>query len=177
MNIDRRSGLKTFVFFIGLAAVFSVCGLSAATGHPQDPVPPGPGDKGVFLPEAEAETLLLVFLEFDDLLCVLCAESLLTLYQALPPHIQRERVWMMIRVDPARCDEKTKKIVLKKIEGFMRANGLCVPVSVDFSSLSVSTVSDGSFVLLLDGKTLSIRRYDFPLASDVLSQVLDKILR
>lgn len=123
------------------------------------------------------EKLLMIFLELDDLLCFLCAESLLSLCQTLPAHVQRERTWMVVLVGAEKLNEYKKKLISKKIEGFIRGNGLCLPVCIDFSYLCNPMRQGGSYILLLNEENHTFDRYDFPLNSEKHSKILEAILR
>jgi hypothetical protein len=134
-------------------------------------------EKKVLYDTETEEKLLMIFLELDDLLCFLCAESLLSLCHTLPAHIQRERTWMVVLVDAEKLTEYKKKLISKKIEGFVRGNGLCLPVCIDFSYLFNPMRQGGSYILLLNEKTHTFDKYNFPLNSERHSKVLEAILR
>jgi hypothetical protein len=173
----KRDRFITILTSIFLAILMSLWTPRAAAEKNQAPAGIDLEDeKDLHDTEAE-EKLLMIFLELDDLLCFLCTESLLSLCQALPAPVQRERTWMVVLVDAEKLTEYKKKLISKKIEGFIQGNSLCLPVCIDFSYHCSPMKKGGSHILLLNEETHTFDRYDFPLDSEKHSKVLGAILR
>ena len=120
--------------------------------------------------------LLIVLLEFNDLLCCPCLESLLNVLRLLPPPIQRERTWMVIVFNSERQSEHQKRIIFKKVKGFVRGNGLQLPFGIDFSHHFDSMCQDGSLILLMNSENRSVTIYPLPLDRGTCSQVIESLL-
>jgi len=158
-------------------AVMPVPGNSRAVEEQKPDFFGGQEDVRIMLHEEEKRMLLMIVLESDDLLCHLCTESLLKLCSALPLHIQREASWVVVKVDDVNLTQYKKKIIFKKIDGFIKGNGLFLPVSIDFSPRDAHFQPGGSFLLLLNEKNRTFQMYGFPLNSERLSIVLEAILQ
>lgn len=173
----KKDGFMTILTSIFLAILMSVWTPIAAAEKNQTPAGFDLEDEKDLYDSETEEKLLMIFLELDDLLCFLCAESLLSLCHALPAPIQRERTWMVVLVDAEKLTEYKKKLISKKIEGFITGNGLYLPVCMDFSYHCSPMRQGGSHILLLNEETHTFDRYDFPLDSEKHSKVLEAILR
>ena len=135
----------------------------------------GWGNDGTLLQDRKGK-LLIIVMDFNDLFCSLCSESLLSLCFALPPHVQRERTWLVVVVDSEGMADHEKKIIAKKIDGFIKGNSLHIPVSLDFTCLFEPMLRSGSQIILMDSENQTLLFSPLPVKGDFLTQILRSLL-
>ena len=67
--------------------------------------------------------------------------------------------------------DRAVRIAEKKLKGFIRANRIPFPISVDRLGIFAAWKERGSGVLLLDGKRKSCQWYDFPLTGEQFEEI------
>ena len=122
-------------------------------------------------------TLLLFILDFQDFSCMTCLDSFLQFYHMLPSHFRTSKAWGILAVkDRDGGWDRAVRIARKKLNGFVRANGIAFPVLVDRSGLFAGLAEKGSGVLLFDGTRKVLCRYDFPLTGEQLEEIFANLV-
>jgi hypothetical protein len=134
-----------------------------------------PDNQNVSLDRGMKTKFLLVIIEYRDLMCFPCQESLLDFCLSLPRPFQIERTWGVVVFDPAVEDEIKKKILAKKVQGFVSGNHILFPVAIDYLFLFNGLRTHTSQIILFDLDTQTISRYPFPLAREQRETILRAI--
>lgn len=135
------------------------------------------GEEDIFPFLETKKKLLIIFMKFEDLMCDACSLSFLDFSSALPPHVQREKMWLIVTVNSGSGTEREKKISVKKIEGFVKGNSLHLPVSIDFSRIFAPLLSKGARILLIGGGDSKIRSFPLNSEKDVIADILISLRR
>ena len=126
-------------------------------------------------PEGEVfdKKWLLFIIDFQDFSCMTCLDSFLGLYQKLPFRVKTSSAWGILVVKKSEGEETRRiRIAEKKLEGFVRANQITIPVLLDRFQVFGETAERGSGVVLFDENRKGVFRYDFPLTNEQFDEIL-----
>ena len=113
---------------------------------------------------------LIYIIEFRDILCSPCSESFLDFSLSL--EFQKENTWGIVVFEPGLQTNLGEKIIAKKVRGFMNGNQLHFQVFIDFFHIFKTLRTQATQLLLLDSTSLTVKKYDFPLAAKQKEAIL-----
>lgn len=178
LEMRKSEGFRAWewvsVFLLGALSFFhSRGGAPRPWGNSSGPVPSlVPGD--VQTVEVEQRILLFFLIDFRDLMCPGCLESLADVYESLPPECQRRKsvgVFLLGEGDAQSPDW----VIDRKVQGFVRGHNLTCPVLVDRRGVWQRLGEGGSGIVLLDFIRRDIRAYRFPLTPGEVAEILDRV--
>jgi len=124
----------------------------------------------------KSPVVLIYIIEYRDILCSPCSESFLDFCLFLPVEFQKENTWGIVVFDKGSQTNLGEKILAKKVRGFMNGNRLHFPVFIDFLHIFNTLRTQASQIVLLDSTSLSIKKYDFPLAVKQKDAILQAVI-
>ena len=120
---------------------------------------------------------LIYIIEFRDILCSPCSESFLDFCLSLPPEYQKESTWGIVVFEPVSQIDLEKKIITKKVRGFMNGNQLQFPVFIDYLQIFKTLRTQSTQLLFLDSSSLTVKKYDFPLAEKDKNEIIQAVIK
>ncbi len=108
-------------------------------------------------------------------MCPACLDSLLSVCDALPFHLQKTNVRGIVvfsREASGSQEERGDQILLKKIRGFQKANRIGFPLILDNDGMFAAAAGKGTCVILLDATASTLIRFSIPLSSQEFTQLL-----
>ncbi len=106
--------------------------------------------------------LVILVVNYSELLCSLCAESLIAKIESLS---KKYSLVLLVKPDgflENMSKEKRHRILKKQIKGFVKANKIEVPVVIDQNNLFDKKVFPPSEGIVFDFSTNSVKRLKIP---------------
>lgn len=118
-------------------------------------------------PPRAAAPFILIFIDFRDLMCPACLDSLLSLCRSLPDHLIKTSVFGIVHRQGSFPPSPRKLMITqKKIRGFILANGIDFPVLIDKgTSQETGIIPTGSQIWVCSRSANRLFRFDLPLSA------------
>ncbi len=120
-----------------------------------------------------------LILSADSFLCMPCFERIIAFARVLPVGSSQAGLWAVVLYDPPEtgADEESYRVMIaRRAESVLRAHGLLCPIVLDEARKWQGLSSEGAGLLILDGRTRSVRAFPLPLAPEALI-VIQEILK
>lgn len=131
------------------------------------------------LPQSNPDQLplLILIIDFNDFMCPACLESILGFYNAIPLSIRDNNLWGIVVFghNSKELSSLSKKIIVKKLNGFIQANQLKFPLIPDFAQKLKSSASEGSHVLIFNNQLPSLLKFSFPLKKSEMHKIISAL--
>ena len=169
MNLRKRS-FPLFCLlglWLILAALFICCSSKAGDGTARPSAISG------------RRTLCWILIDFETFFCSPCLAPLLEFCQALPGHVQAERVRGILvynRRSDGNEDSRYARIVQTKMQGFIKANNIRFPIVLDEYHLFNGLLQSNTQALLFDDQRQVVRKISFPFQPGEKNDILKLLL-
>ncbi len=124
--------------------------------------------------------MLLFIIDFNDFMCMSCLDSFLTFCQSFPSGYFAGRAWgilVLASKDETLDKKNTAQIAEKKLRGFITANRIEFPITIDHNQVFHSFVPKGTALVIIDTERDKIMRYNFPINSVDSQNIREMILK
>lgn len=126
---------------------------------------------------AESEVFFLVLLEADAFLCSPCLDRVLAFCRALPAENGRVHLGAVILCSKPKKDwdeAEYRRMIGRRARSVFQANRLNCALVVDEAQKWSAFTAQGAGLLVIDGRTQSVRSFPLPLEQHVLRTILPK---
>lgn len=121
------------------------------------------------------EVFIFVLVEADSFLCSPCLGRVLDFCREAGRCRNRVHLGAIVLLQPPKTSDKREPyrlMVARRALSVFRANGLALPIVVDEAGRWEPYASQGMDLVILDGKTHSVRGLSLPLEPDILEAIL-----
>lgn len=165
-----RRGFRPFLVIVALGLFLSTA--IPKNGGAEDPPPAERHQKS-----GPSSPRLIVFLiDFNAFLCPSCLDSFLHFHKKLEARVNASQMWGILMIDHPFQESKKEtkmKILHKKLRGFKKANHIKFPILIDHLGVFRGWSKEGTAIILLDGTSQKIRKYNFPLTPQEMREIID----
>ena len=126
----------------------------------------------------QSDKLVLFIIHIDSLMCFPCLNPFLDFYKLIPSPFRENRLWGVVIYENSEKNEQNlhrKKIVKKKLRGFLQANNIECPIVLDSFQCFKEFSRGGTTLLIFDQKRKVVEKYVFPLSKKQKERILNYI--
>ncbi len=127
----------------------------------------------VYLNKEGEKRLAILLLNLESFMCFSCLDSFLEFYSNLESFIKTEEIWIItILSEDEPSDEKSVKIIEKKLGAFLSVNNIKKPFLLDRFRVLNQLASEGNVLLVLDESRNVVKKYSLPLSESEKEEIL-----
>jgi len=122
---------------------------------------------------SRVQKLIVIVFDFKSFFCPLCLDSVKDFCDTLHSRDQDEfAIGVLVYESSDKKDEeRSKKVIEKKLRGFIIGNSIQFPVILDHFHVFKDLIFEDTGIILLDRSRKILKKYSFPLTNKQLDEI------